>query len=394
MDQVLKGIRVLDFGRFIAAPWCAALLADMGADVIRIEKREGGEDRWVTPVIENGEGCTFLQCNRNKRGMTLDTTTPEGQEITRKLVATSDVVVVNMPEPTLKANGLDYATLKAVKPDIILATGTAFGNGGPYSERVGFDGIGQVIAGGVYRSGTKDRPSRTVVPYNDYGTALSLALGIMMALMHRQQTGEGQLIEGSLVATALMMMNSYLIEEGVINIRRPPQGNRGAAAAPGDIYKCKDGWVLMQLAGNAAFKRWCKMVDKLEWFGDPRFGDDLKRGNNGDVLNDYMQEWCSTRSKNEVLAAMEAYKLPGSAVLTPWETLEDPHIKAMHYLRDVDFPGLKKPAPVIETPFRMSKTPGTIRMRPPKLGEHTDDLMKELGYSAAQMADLRAKSVI
>jgi crotonobetainyl-CoA:carnitine CoA-transferase CaiB-like acyl-CoA transferase len=106
--------------------------------------------------------------------------------------------------------------------------------------------------------------------------------------MHRQQTGEGQLIEGSLVATALMMMNSYLIEEGVINIRRPPQGNRGAAAAPGDIYKCKDGWVLMQLAGNAAFKRWCKMVDKLEWFSDPRFGDDLKRGNNGDVLNDYM----------------------------------------------------------------------------------------------------------
>jgi crotonobetainyl-CoA:carnitine CoA-transferase CaiB-like acyl-CoA transferase len=395
MDQVLKGIRVLDFGRFIAAPWCASLLADLGADVIRVERREGGEDRWVTPVSDTGDGATFLQCNRNKRSITLDTTKPEGAAITRKLVAQADVVVVNMPEASLKANGLDYATLKSIKPDIIVAIGTAFGNGGPYSERIGFDGIGQVMAGGVYRSGTKDQPSRTVVPYNDYGTALLLAFGVMAALYHRKSTGEGQLVEGSLLATALMMMNSYLLEEAVLRLDRPPQANRGAAAAPADLYRCKGGkWVLIQVGGQPMFKRWCKMVGKEEWFTDPRFTDDLARGTNGAVLNDFMQEWCSTRTKDEVLAAMESFKIPGSVVLSPLEALDDPHIKAMKYLEYINYPGAPRPAPIIETPVRLSKTPGTIRTLPPRLGEHTDAIMKELGFKDAEIADLRGKAII
>src|SRR5882757_3698835 len=144
MASLLSGIRVLDFGRFIAAPWCSAILGDMGADVIRVEKREGGEDRWVQPVSAGGEGATFLQCNRNKRSVTLDSTTEGGATITRQLVATADVVVANMPDRAMRANGLDYASLKAIKPNIILASATAFGNGGPYSDKVGLDGTGQV----------------------------------------------------------------------------------------------------------------------------------------------------------------------------------------------------------------------------------------------------------
>ena len=182
---VLDGIRVLDYGRFIAAPWCAALLADMGADVVRIEKREGGEDRWVQPVTDGGEGGTFLQCNRNKRSLTLDTTTDEGKEITRKLVARADIVVANMPAAGMRANGLDYETLRAIKPDIILASATAYGEGGPYSDRIGFDGAGQMMSGAVVPPGPARPAHPNVVPYADFGTALTLTIGVMMALYHR-----------------------------------------------------------------------------------------------------------------------------------------------------------------------------------------------------------------
>ena len=249
-NSVLDGIRVLDFGRFIAAPWCSAILADMGADVIRIEKREGGEDRWVQPVTAGGDGATFLQCNRNKRSVTLDTSTPQGAAVMRRLVASADIVVANMPAPAMRANGLDYESLRAVKPDIILACATAYGHGGPYSDRVGFDGIGQVMSGGVYRSGLPDQPIRSVVPYVDFGTALTLAIGTMMALFHRLKTGEGQQVESALLPTALMMTNGMLIEQAVKQSNKGRVGNKGSAVAPCDLFLLADGWILVQVAGQ------------------------------------------------------------------------------------------------------------------------------------------------
>jgi crotonobetainyl-CoA:carnitine CoA-transferase CaiB-like acyl-CoA transferase len=394
LDQVLKGVRVLDYGRFIAAPWCSAILGDMGADVIRVEKREGGEDRWVQPVVETGEGATFLQCNRNKRSVTLDSTTPEGAEITRKLVAGADIVIANMPDKAMRASGLDYASLKAVKEDIILASATAYGEGGPYSERVGFDGIGQVMAGGVYRSGTPEQPMRSVVPYADFGTALTLATGVMMALYHRKNTGLGQHVEGALLPTALMMTNAMLIERDLMQVDRPRAGNRGIAVAPCDLFKMKDGWVLVQVAGQPMFKRWCRMMGCEELFEDPRFANDDLRSINGDLLNDIMQAWCDERTKAEALAILDAARVPASALYSPQDVLDDPHVQAMGYLKPTPFPGASKPAPIIETPFRMSATPGTIRTRAPLLGEHTDAVLGELGYGADQIADLRARAVI
>jgi crotonobetainyl-CoA:carnitine CoA-transferase CaiB-like acyl-CoA transferase len=158
MPGVLEGIRVLDFGRYIAGPYCAALLAEQGAEVIRVEKREGSEDRFQAPVASTGDGALFLQMNRNKLGLTLDPMLPEGQKIVRQLVATADVVVANLPPQTLLDMKLDYASLTAVKPDIILTTVTAYGRGGPYSDRVGFDGIGQAMSGAVYMTGDEDQP--------------------------------------------------------------------------------------------------------------------------------------------------------------------------------------------------------------------------------------------
>lgn len=391
---VLDGVRVLDYGRFIAAPWCSALLADMGADVLRVEKREGGEDRWVQSVTDGGEGGTFLQCNRNKRSLTLDSTTPEGADITRRLVARSDIVIANMPAAGMRASGLDYESLCAVKPDIILASATAYGEGGPYSDRIGFDGAGQVMSGAVYRQGLPDLPIRTVVPQADFGTALTLTIGVMMALYHRSQTGQGQHVEGALLPTALMLSNAFLIERELLGVDKPRAANRGTSVAPCDLYEVSDGWVLLQIAGQPMFKRWCRLIGREELFDDPRFADDDSRWEHGDFLNDLMQQWCSGKTKAEALAALEAAKLPAAPLNSPQEVLDDPHVAAMGYLKRVPFPGASKPVPLIETPFRLSATPGSIRRRAPLLGEHTDEVLAEIGYQTSEIAALRRDGII
>lgn len=394
MAGVLDGIRVLDYGRFIAAPWCSALLADMGADVLRVEKREGGEDRWVQSVTEGGEGGTFLQCNRNKRSLTLDSTTAEGAEITRRLVARSDIVIANMPLAGMRASKLDYETLREIKPDIILASATAYGEGGPYSDKIGFDGAGQVMSGAVYRQGLPDQPIRTVVPQADFGTALTLTIGVMMALFHRNQTGRGQHVEGALLPTSLMMSNAFLIERHLLGVDKPRMGNRGASVAPCDLYEVADGWVLMQTAGQPMFKRWCRLIGREDLIDDPRFVDDDSRWAHGDFLNDLMQDWCTGKTKAEVLTALESAKLPAAPLHSPQEVLDDPHVQAMGYLKPVPFPGASRDVPIIETPFRMSETPGTIRRRAPLLGEHTDEVLTELGYDATEVAGLREREIV
>src|SRR5499426_3565210 len=231
------------------------MLAEHGADVIRIEKRAGSEDRVQAPVAETGEGALFLQMNRNKRGLTLDPMTPDGQEVVRRLVATADVVVANLPPQTLLAMKLDYESLAAVKPDIVLTTVTAYGRGGPYSERVGFDGIGQVMSGAVYMTGEEDQPYRAQVPWVDFGTALHCAFGTMAALMARKVTGKGQIVEGALLATALTCGNALLIEQAVVKPDRVPTRNRGQTAGPVDLFRTRDGWILVQVIGQPLFKR-------------------------------------------------------------------------------------------------------------------------------------------
>jgi crotonobetainyl-CoA:carnitine CoA-transferase CaiB-like acyl-CoA transferase len=393
-QQVLAGVRVLDFGRFIAAPWCSAILADMGADVIRVEKREGGEDRWVQSVTEGGEGGTFLQCNRNKRSLTLDTTTAEGAEVTRRLVAGADVVIANMPLAGMRANGLDYDTLRQVRADIVLASATAYGEGGPYSDRIGFDGTGQVMSGGTSRQGLPDQPIRTAVPYADFGTALTLAIGVMMALYHRQATGEGQHVEGALLPTAMMMSNAMLIERDLLQVDKPRMGNRGTSVAPCDLYRVADGWVLVQIAGQPMFRRWCRLVGREELVDDPRFADDDLRWEHGDLLNDLMQQWCEGRTRDEAMALLTAAKLPAAPMLSTQEVLDDPHVEAMGYLKRVPFPGAPREVPILDTPFRLSKTPGSIRTRAPLLGEHTDEILAGLGYASDEVDALRASDVV
>ena len=394
MTQVLKGIRVLDFGRYIAGPFCGTLLADMGAEVIRIEKIDGSEDRFLTPISETGEGGTFMQLARNKLGMTLNPMKPEGREIVKKLVATADVVIANLPPDTLKNMGLDYDSLKAVKPDIILTMISAFGRGGPYSNRVGFDGLGQAMSGAMYLSGTPEQPVKAWPPFVDFGTASFAAFGTLAALYEKQKTGKGQVVEGSLFNTALTLMNGTAIEQSALQINRVASLNRGQAAAPSDTFKCTDGWVLVQSVGGPLFERWTVLMGEPHWLEDERFKDDISRGENSVLISERMAKWCAERTSAEALAAMEEVRLPAGPVLSPQQVLEDPHIAAKGLFQPVDYPGMEQPAPLMRTPVELSETPGEIRHRAPTLGEHTDSLMSELGYSETEISQLHELRVI
>ncbi|HAO87647.1 MAG: CaiB/BaiF CoA transferase family protein [Pseudohongiellaceae bacterium] len=394
MSRVLEGIRVLDFGRYIAGPYCATLLGDMGADVIRIEKVDGSEDRFLSPVTENGDGAMFMQLARNKRGLTLNPMKPAGREIVKKLVATADVVVANLPPDTLKAMGLDYESLSAIKPDIILTMISAFGRGGPYSNRVGFDGLGQAMSGNMYMSGTPEQPVKAYAPFIDFGTASLSAFGTMAALFERQKTGKGQIVEGALFNTALTMMNATAIEQNAIQVNRVATLNRSQTSAPADTFKTRDGWVLVQSVGGPLFKRWADLMGEDHWLEDPRFKDDISRGDHGEIISERLAKWCAVRSSEEVLAAMEEARLPAGPIMSPQEVLEDPHIETKGLFQAIDYPGLDKPAPIMQTPVELSETPGEIRHRAPTLGEHTDSIMRELGYQQAEIDELRAQRII
>ncbi|MDY7106630.1 MAG: CoA transferase [Actinomycetota bacterium] len=394
MDGALSGTRVLDFGRFIAGPFCAALLGDLGADVIRIERPGGGEDRWVTPVADDGTGALYFQCNRNKRSLTLAVGTAEGREVVRRLVADSDVVVANLPPATLAHLGLDDDTLRAIKPDIVLATVTAFGAGGPWSGKVGFDGLAQAMSGSQYLSGSPGEPTRSYVPFVDYGTAAFTALATVAAIHHRARTGEGQVVETALLKTALTMSNSAVIEQALRKPDRVGSRNRSQVAGPADTFATRDGWVIAMAIGGSQFSRWCEMVGAPELVSDPRFATDETRGIHGEALSTIMADWCAGRTSDEALAAMEAHKVPGGPLYSPQQVLDDPHVAAIGFLAPTPQRAAAVTPPVSRFPATMSASAPREPGRAPDLGEHTDEILGELGYDDATIADLRDKGIL
>lgn len=393
MGGALAGIKVIDFGKYIAGPLCGAFLADLGADVIRVEKPGGADDRFIMPASESGDGALYLHSNRGKRAIELDTAKQAGRHIAEKLIATSDVVIVNMSPAAQRHFGLDYDTLRAIKSDIILTNVTAFGSSGPMSEAPGYDGVGQAVSGAIHLTGEPGHPYRSATAYVDFSTAVSAAFGTVAAIIRRMQTGEGGVVEASLVGTALNVMAPILIEHGSGRHNRVPTGNRAPIAGPSDVFKAKDGWFIMQVQGPKMFGRWCELMGRPELAGDPHYGSDELRGRNGAELSAIMSGWSALRTVAEAMDELKAAGLAGSPVLTPDQVLADELGLMSAYARNVDYPGtehLKLFAPPVSiTGASVGET-----ARPPLLGEHTREILSELGISAEDQAKLGQERII
>lgn len=391
---VLSGLRVLDFGRYIAGPYCATLLAEFGADVIRIEKRGGSEDRFTAPVSEDGMGALFMQMARNKRSITMDPMHEQAKPVMEQMIRQADIVVANLPARTMKRMGLDYETISAINPRIILTTSNSFGTQGDWSERVGFDGVGQVMSGGVYMTGEENQPYRAQVPWVDFSTALHCAYGTLIAVMAREKSGRGQVVTGSLLASAITLNNAMLIEQAVAQVNRVPTGNRGQTSAPVDIYQTSDGSVLMQVVGQPLFDRVANLIDEPGWLEDERFATDDLRGQHGELISARMQQWCGERTTEQALKALGEAMIPCAPVLKPQQTLDHPAVQALGLLTPVDYPGMASAAPIAKVPVGLSESGGGIRHRAPQIGEHTDEVLQEFGFASSQIDELRNAGVI
>ena len=394
MSGVLEGVKVLDFGRYIAGPFCGALLADYGAEVIRIERVNGSEDRYVTPVSEDGQGAMFLQLNRNKLGLTLNPTKEKGQEIVKKLVQKSDIVIANLPEQALKSMGLDYEELKEINPGIILTSNTAFGTTGPYAERVGFDGVAQAMSGAMDMTGEPEQPTKAYAPYVDFCSASLAAFGTLLAYLEKQKTGKGQRVQTSLLQTALTTTNSLLIEQEILNINRVASLNRAQTSGPSDTFKTKDGWILVQTVGGPLFERWVNLMGEKDWLEDKRFKDDLSRGENGHLISERMSEWCAERTSKEAIMELEGSRIPVGEVLKASETLKEEHILKKGSFVKLNYPTMDKEYSVVGPAVELSENPGVIKSRSPQLGEHNEEILSGLGYSQDEITQLKSERII
>ena len=394
MSEILEGVKVLDFGRYIAGPFCGALLADYGAEVIRIERVNGSEDRYVTPVTEDGQGAMFLQLNRNKLGLTLNPTKDKGKEIIKKLVERSDIVIANLPEQTLKSMSLDYERLKVINPGIILTSNTAFGTSGPYAERVGFDGVAQAMSGAMDMTGDPDQPTKAYAPYVDFCSASLAAFGTVLAYLEKLKTGRGQRVQTSLLQTALTTTNNLLIEQELLDINRIASMNRAQTSGPSDTFQTKDGWILVQTVGQPLFERLVSLMGEEEWLDDERFKDDLSRGDNGHLISEKMSEWCAERTSKEAIDELEKSRIPVGEVLRAQETLKERHIVEKGSFVKLSYPTLKEEYSVVGPAIELSENPGKIKHRSPELGEHNQQILMELGYTQEEINQLKKDRII
>jgi crotonobetainyl-CoA:carnitine CoA-transferase CaiB-like acyl-CoA transferase len=390
----LTSVRVIDLSRYLAGPYCGSILADLGAEVIRVEPVGGGEDRGLVPLGEDTGGALFLQANRNKKSLALDIKQSSGRRVLERLIATADVVLTNMPASALRKQSLDRVTLERIKPAIITANVSAFGTDGRLSERNGFDGIGQAMSGAAYLGGKRNHPVRAGCSYVDYGAGLAAAVGVLAALIHRSQTGVGQDVQASLLATAITFANGWHIEESVRRLDRRPFGNCSPNSAPSDVYRTQDGFIVVHVIGRQMFARWAKLIGRPEFISDPKLQTDAARGKAGPRLSRVMNEWTQQRTSTEAIETLTRSGVPAGPVYSPRQLLDDELVTETGIFQYVAHPGLDRPAPLAAPIVRLTESDPAIRRPAPSAGQHTVEILKALGMTPAEIESLALQRTI
>jgi len=391
----LAGIRVLELGALIAGPFCAKILAEFGADVVKLEPPKTGDPLRKWRHLEQGTSLWWHVQSRNKRSAAVDLRTPEGQAIARALATRADIVVENFRPGTLEGWNLSYESLAAVNPGLVMVRISGYGQSGPYRERPGFGVIGEAVGGMRYVTGTRDRPpSRVGVSIGDTLSALYGVIGALVALESRRASGRGQIVDVALYESVFSVMESMLPEFDRFGVVRERTGSILPGIAPTSAYRCADGsFVLIAANGDSIFQRLCRAMGRADLAADPALAHNDGRAARQQWLDDEIERWTCARTPDDVVAAMEAADVPASKIYTIRDIVADAQYQAREMIRDirlVDGSALKVPGVVP----KLSATPGGFEGGGPALGEHTDEILREIDYDAAAIAALRARGIV
>ncbi len=397
MAGPLVGIRVLDLGRYIAGPFCGMLLADLGAEVIRVERSTGADDRYLGLLTPCGYNYSFVNVNRNKKAISLNFERNEkAKEILNELIKRSDVVIENFSPEGAEALGITYENFRKIRPDIIFAHISAFGPTGPYSHRLGFDMTTKAMSGTMSVSGFPGEPCREQVFYVDFSTASLTAVGVVSALYHRQRTGQGQMIDTSLLQTAVTYMAPFIGEWETGGILREQVGNRSYWVGPTDLYKTRDGrWIMLAIYPNPIWRRFCRFIGREDLATDPRFHNDLACWEHRHIIDPIVSDWVASQTAEELMAIAEKIPIPVGICYKQDEVAHDPQVKAREMLTEVPSPDGSGSVLVTGLPIRMSGTPLKIERSFPAVGQYNEEIYCGLlGYSHEDLVRLKDEGLI
>jgi len=395
----LKGLKVFDLTRVLAGPTCVQMLADLGADVVKIERPGAGDDtRGFAPPFVAGtkESAYFVGVNRNKRSLTLDIAKPEGQEIARKLIAQSDILAENFKVGALANYGLGYEQLKEQFPRLIYCSITGFGQTGPYAPRPGYDALIQAMGGVMSLTGEPDGlPQKVGVPVADLFAGLYGCIGILAALRHRDATGRGQQIDIGMLDTHV----AWLANQGMNYLatgENPPRlGNQHPNIVPYQVFATSDGHIVLSVGNDPTFDRFCKEFGLEHLLKDKRFATNAARVENRQLVTDTLAPVLKQHPSKWWIERLEALKVGCGPINKLSEVFADPHVQARGVVVEMPHAATKDGVKVIANPVRLSETPADYRLPPPTLGQHTEEILGErLGLGASAIAALREKGVI
>jgi len=403
----LSHIRVLDLSRVLAGPWCAQNLADLGAEVIKVERPKSGDDtrHWGPPFAKDPSGndttesAYYISINRNKKSITLDISTPDGQEIVRGLVAQSDVVIENYKVGQLAKYGLDYESLLKIKPNLIYCSITGFGQTGPYQHRAGYDFILQGMGGFMSITGEADHlpgggPQKAGVAIVDLFTGMYASSAILAAVIHRDRSGEGQYIDMALLDTQVAMLANISSNYLCSGVSPHRWGNAHPNVVPYQTFQTSDSWIIVAVGNDGQFRHFVQVGGREHLADDPRFANNPARIENRAALIPLLAEMVKEKTKAQWISLLESAGVPCGPINNLQEVFENEQVIARGIELHVPHPraGTMK---LVASPMRLSKTPVEVRMLPPLLGEHTDEVLRsDLNLTIQEIAHLRSKGVI
>jgi crotonobetainyl-CoA:carnitine CoA-transferase CaiB-like acyl-CoA transferase len=396
----LSHLRVLDLGRIMAAPWATQVLADLGADVIKIERPGAGDDTrgWGPPFLTDRDGSTtresgyFLAVNRGKRSVTIDITRPEGQAVVRRIAETADIVVENFKAGALQRYGLDAASLRALKPSLICCSVTGFGQDGPRRDQAAYDFMIQAMGGLMSVTGEADgAPQKVGVPIVDLMTGMYAATAILAAVAHRDRTGSGETID-----LAMLDVQSAFLANQAMNFlvggKVPHRaGNRHPNIQPQDVFPCADGHIVLAVGNDGQFARLCEAIGQAGWAADPRFARNADRVRNEAALTPLLAGRFADFTRAALTALLDAAGVPCGPINTVPDVFQDPQVKHRAMLRRLAHPHGE--VPQVVSPIRLQECPLSFDRPPPLLGQHTAEVLRELGIAAEEQAALAAARI-